>query len=229
MKLNPKSVEARSLLGAVYNQQAMALLQQGNLDAARQALEAGLQAKGDAAVTEALRNNMGCLYVREDKLDQAVGTWQEVIRQNPDMPQAHYNLALLYYTRGDYQAASREFFALKGIDRDMAGELSDYRFRIRTSTEVTPPVKTMITFKGSPLLTKGTVLSSDARSEMDVAESSGGVPRSHGNLMLPGGGPEPTTRRCLITGPARRRYSPVRAKFSRRPAKSPFDKSGALG
>ncbi len=163
VKLNPKSVEARSLLGAVYNQQAMALLQQGNLDAARQALEAGIQAKGDAAVTEALHNNLGCLYVREDKLDQAVGTWQEVIRQNPDMPQAHYNLALLYYTRGDYQAASREFFALKGIDRDMAGELSDYRFRIRTSTEVTPPVKTMITFKGSPLLTKGTVLSSDAR------------------------------------------------------------------
>ena len=35
VKLNPKSVEARSLLGAVYNQQAMALMQQGNLDAAR--------------------------------------------------------------------------------------------------------------------------------------------------------------------------------------------------
>jgi len=141
----------------------MALLQQGNLDAARQALEAGIQAKGDAAVTEALHNNLACLYVREDKLDRAVGTWQEVIRQNPDMPQAHYNLALLYYTQGDYQAASREFFTLKGIDRDMAGELSDYRFRVKTSTEVKPPVKTMITFKGSPLLTKGTILSSDAR------------------------------------------------------------------
>ncbi len=163
VKLNPKSVEARSLLGAVYNQQGMAFLQQGNLDAARQALEAGIQAKGDDAVTAALRNNLGCLYVREDKLDQAVGTWQEVIRQNPDMPQAHYNLALLYYVQGDYQAASREFFALKGIDRDMAGELSEYRFRIRTSTDVTPPVKTMITFKGSPLLTKGTILPAYAR------------------------------------------------------------------
>jgi hypothetical protein len=39
----------------------------------------------------------------------------------------------------------------------MASELSDYRFRIRTSTDVKPPVKTMITFKGSPLLTQGTV------------------------------------------------------------------------
>ena len=92
-----------------------------------------------------------------------MGTWQEVIRQNPDQPQAHYNLALVYYTQGDYQAASREFFALKGIDRDMAGELSDYRFRIKTSTDVRPPVKTMITFKGSPLLTEGTVLPSYAR------------------------------------------------------------------
>ena len=163
VKLNPKSVEARSLLAAVYNQQATASLQQGNLDAAREALEAGIQAKGDAAVTEALRNNLGCLYVRENKLDQAMGAWQEVIRQNPDAPQAHYNLALIYYSQGDYQAASREFFALKGIDRDMAGELSDYRFRIKTSTDVRPPVKTMITFKGSPLLTKGTILPSYAR------------------------------------------------------------------
>jgi tetratricopeptide (TPR) repeat protein len=107
-------------------------------------------------VTEALRNNLGCLYVRDNKLDQAIGPWQEVLRQNPDFPQAHYNLALIYYTQGDYQAASREFFALKGLDRDLAGDLSDYRFRITTSTYVTPPVKTMITFKGSPLLTKGT-------------------------------------------------------------------------
>ena len=163
VKLNPKSVETRSLLGAVYNQQATALLQQGNLDAAREALEAGIQAKGDAAVTEALRNNLGCLYVRENKLDQAVGTWQEVVRQNPDAPQAHYNLALIYYSQGAYQAASRELFTLKGIDRDMAADLSDYRFRIKTSTDVEPPVKTMITFKGSPLLTKGTILPSYAR------------------------------------------------------------------
>jgi tetratricopeptide (TPR) repeat protein len=163
VKLNPKSVEARSLLAAVYNQQAMASMQQGNLDAARQSLTAGIDAKGDAAVTEALRNNLGCLYVRENKLDEAVGTWQEVLRQNPDVPQAHYNLALIYFATGDPQAASRELFALKGIDRDMAADLSDYRFRIKTSTDVTPPVKTMITFKGSPLLTKGTVLPSYAR------------------------------------------------------------------
>ena len=109
-------------------------------------------------MTEALRNNLGCLYVRENKLGQAVGTWQEVLRQNPDAPQAHYNLALIYYTQGDYQAASRELFTLKGIDRDMAADLSDYRFRIKTSTNVEPPVKTMITFKGSPLLTEGTIL-----------------------------------------------------------------------
>jgi tetratricopeptide (TPR) repeat protein len=163
VKLNPKSVEARSLLAAVYNQQAMAFMQQGNLDAARQSLTVGIEAKGDAAETETLRNNLGCLYVRENKLDEAVGIWQEVLRQNPDVPQAHYNLALIYYTQGAYQEASRELFALKGIDRDMAADLSDYRFRIETSTDVTPPVKTMITFKGSPLLTKGTVLPSYAR------------------------------------------------------------------
>jgi tetratricopeptide (TPR) repeat protein len=114
-------------------------------------------------VTEALLNNLGCLYIQQDKLDDAVGTFQEVLRQNPNVPQARYNLALLYYTTGDYQAASREFFTLKGVDRDMAGKLSDYRFRITTSTEVKPPVKTMYTFKGSPLLTKGTVLPSYAK------------------------------------------------------------------
>jgi len=157
VKLNPKSAEARGLLAAVYNQQAMALMGQGSLDAARQAFEAGIQARGGPAATEALRHNLGCLYVRENDLDQAIGTFQEVLRQNPDVPQAHYNLALIYYSQGDYQAASQEFFALKGLDRDLAGELSDYRFRVKTSTYVTPPVKTILTFKGSPLLTKGSI------------------------------------------------------------------------
>jgi tetratricopeptide (TPR) repeat protein len=163
VKLKPKSTEARTLLAAVYNRQAMELLGQGSLNDAREALESGIQAKGGDAVTEALRNNLGCLYIRQDKLQEATGAFQEVLRQNPNAPQARYNLALLNYTQGDYQAASRELFALKGIDPDLAGDLSDYRFRIRTSTEVTPPVKTMETFKGSPLLTKGTVLPSYSR------------------------------------------------------------------
>jgi tetratricopeptide (TPR) repeat protein len=163
VKLKPNSAEARTLLATVYNQQAMELLRRGSLDDAREALETGIQAKGGDAVTEALRNNLGCLYIRQDKPDEAVGAFQEVLRQNPNAPQARYNLSLLYYTQGDYQAASREFFALKGIDPDMAGDLADYRFQIRTSTYVEPPVKTMVTFKGSPLLTKGTVLPSYAR------------------------------------------------------------------
>lgn len=157
LKLNPNFAEARSLLATEYNQQGTTLMQQGNLEAAKEALEAGIQAKGGPAETEALRNNLGCLYVRENRLDQAVGTFQQVLRQNPNMAQAHYNLALIYYQQGDYQAANREFFALKGINPAMAGELSDYRFRIRTSTESAPPVKTAITFKGSPALTQGTI------------------------------------------------------------------------
>jgi tetratricopeptide (TPR) repeat protein len=163
VKLKPKSAESRNLLAALYNQQAVELLRQGSLDAAREALETGIQAKGGDAVTEALRNNLGCLYIRQDKPDEAVGAFQEVLRQNPNAPQARYNLSLLYYVQGDYQAASREFFALKGIDPGMAADLSDYRFQVRTSMYVTPPVKTMDTFKGSPLLTKGTVLPSYAR------------------------------------------------------------------
>ena len=78
-----------------------------------------------------------------------------MLRQNPNAAQARYNLALLNYTQGDYQAASRQLFALKGIDPGLAGELSDYRFKIRTSTDWQPPVKTMLTFPGSPLLIKG--------------------------------------------------------------------------
>jgi tetratricopeptide (TPR) repeat protein len=157
VKLDPKLAEARTLLAAAYNMQGMALMQQGSLDAAQEALEAGLQAKGDPAVTEALGNNLGCLYVRQDRPDQAINTFQEVLRQNPDVGQAHYNLALLYYQQGDYQAANREFFALKGTDPELAAELADYRFRVKTSTYVTAPVKTMITFKGSPLLIQGTI------------------------------------------------------------------------
>jgi tetratricopeptide (TPR) repeat protein len=163
VKLKPNSVEAKTLLATVYNRQAIDLLRQGSLEDAREAIEAGIQAKGGDAVTEALRVNLGCLYIFQDKQDEAVRTFQEVVRQNPDAAEARYNLALLYYNQGDFQAASRQFFALKGIDRDLAGKLSDYRFRVKTDAYVKPPVKTMYTFKGSPLLTKGTVLPSYAR------------------------------------------------------------------
>ncbi|MGA9755536.1 MAG: tetratricopeptide repeat protein [Desulfobaccales bacterium] len=155
VKLNPDFAAARSLMAAEYNRQAVAFMAQGNLDAAKEALTAGIGAKGGAAETEALRNNLGALYVRENRLDQAIKTFQEVLSQNPNVPQAHYNLALIYYSQGDYQSASQQFFALKGIDRAMAGELSDYRFRIEKSPDY--PVKTMLTFPGSPLLTEGSI------------------------------------------------------------------------
>jgi tetratricopeptide (TPR) repeat protein len=163
VKLKPDSAEARTLLATVYNQQAIELLGEGSLDDARKALEAGIETEGGDAVTEALRNNLGCLDILQDKLDDAVGTFQEVLRQDPNAPQARYNLALVYYSQGDYQAAARQFFALKGIDLDMAAELSQYRFRVKTSTDVKPPIKTQYTFKGSPLLTKGTVQPSYAK------------------------------------------------------------------
>jgi tetratricopeptide (TPR) repeat protein len=163
VKLKPDFAEARSLLAVEYNSQGVALLEQGNLDDAREAFEAGIKANGGAAETEALRNNLGCLYVRENRLEEAADTFRDVLRQNQDVAQAHYNLALIYYTQGDYQAASQEFYALKGVNPDLAAELSSYRFRVETSTYVTPPVKTMVTFPGSPLLTEGTVLPSYAR------------------------------------------------------------------
>jgi tetratricopeptide (TPR) repeat protein len=163
VKLNPNFTEARSLLAAEYNRQATGFMAQGRLESAQEALEAGIQANGGPTETAALRNNLGCLYVRQNRLDQATDAFREVLKQNPNVPQAHYNLGLIYYTQGNYQAASVEFYALKGLDRDMAGELSSYRFKVEAPYNVTPPVKTMITFKGSPLLTEGTVLPSYAK------------------------------------------------------------------
>ena len=163
VRVNPKSAEARSLLAALYNRQGVAFLGQESLDNAREAFEAGLQAKGGAAEDAALRNNLGCLYVRQDRPELAAATFQAVLSQNPDAAQARYNLALLYYAQGDYQAASQQLFALKASNRDLAGELADYRFRIETSTYVTPPVKTLLTFPGSPRFTEGTRLPSSTR------------------------------------------------------------------
>jgi tetratricopeptide (TPR) repeat protein len=163
VKLKPDSAKARSLLAAAYNKQATALMLAGNLDDAKAALEAGLRAKGGPAETQALLNNLGCLYVRGNQPEQAIGTFQKVLSQNPNVAQARYNLALLYYAQGNYQLASQQLFALKGLDPNLAAELSDYRFRVQTSTYVTPPVKTLMTFPGSPLLTEGTVLPSYTR------------------------------------------------------------------
>jgi tetratricopeptide (TPR) repeat protein len=157
VKLDPKYAPARNLLAATYNKQGLTWMQQGKLDDARQALESGLKAQGGADETKSLLNNLGCLYVRQNHLDEAIGTFQALLRRDPNVAQAHYNLALIYYAQGEYQLASQQFYALKGVDPKMAGELGDYRFRIVTPLTYEPPVKTMLTFKGSPLLTQGTV------------------------------------------------------------------------
>jgi tetratricopeptide (TPR) repeat protein len=157
LKVDPKFVPARNLLASTYNKQGIALMQQGRLEDARQSLESGLKAQGGPDETKSLLNNLGCLYIRQNHLVEAIGTFQSLLRQDPNVAQAHYNLALIYYSQGEYQMASQQFYALKGVDPQMAGELGDYRFRIATPMNYEPPVKTMLTFKGSPLLTQGTI------------------------------------------------------------------------
>ena len=154
LKLKPDFAQARSLLAAIYGKQGVALMEQGSLEAAKEALEAGIQANAGAAETKALRNNLECLYVRENRLDQAIGTFQEVLQQNPNVAQALQPGPPLLRP-GGLPGGLPADVRLEGPQPRPGGRAGGLPLQDRTSTDWTPPVKTMLTFPGSPLLTQG--------------------------------------------------------------------------
>lgn len=51
------------------------------------------------------KNNIADIYYKEGKYDQAAEIWNELLKKNPNMPQANMNLGLTALNNGDTQAA----------------------------------------------------------------------------------------------------------------------------
>ena len=50
----------------------------------------------------------GLAYYRAGELDASLSEYQEAIRLNPDFPEAHHNLALVFSSLGRFEEAASE-------------------------------------------------------------------------------------------------------------------------
>ena len=69
-------------------------------------------------------NNLGCAYRDLTRYGDAVEAFYQSIKINPDYPRSHYNLGLTYLRMTDRASAIREYEMLKGLDSELAQELS---------------------------------------------------------------------------------------------------------
>jgi tetratricopeptide (TPR) repeat protein len=75
--------------------------------------------------------NLGFVYYRKGKLEEAIISFQRTLEIQPQHPEAHYNLALIYYEKGEFKLAiqhSDQAAKLgKEIDPKLIERLNPYR------------------------------------------------------------------------------------------------------
>ncbi len=99
----------RRLLGGV-------LLSQGHEAEAIAAYQAALEGDGSAET----RHELGEAYLAAGHLSEAAAAFTEVVRQHPEWPEPHYNLAVALRGLGDTDAARRELGLALRIKPDFA-------------------------------------------------------------------------------------------------------------
>jgi formylglycine-generating enzyme required for sulfatase activity/tetratricopeptide (TPR) repeat protein len=60
----------------------------------------------------------GQAHARQNLADKALADFQEAIRHNQELPQAHYGQGMLFLHEGDYQGAEQEFETALGLNPD---------------------------------------------------------------------------------------------------------------
>ncbi len=138
LKLKKDDPEARARLAQVYNDYGVALGKQKNWQDAAQVLQKAIQVDPKAKTAEAARNNLGILYYSQGRLDEAMAQFKEVLRQNPDNPQATYNLGVSYIQAGDPHAAWFQYLKLRALDPEAGGELSSMVYNPQKKADYAP-------------------------------------------------------------------------------------------
>jgi tetratricopeptide (TPR) repeat protein len=68
-----------------------------------------------------LHYNLGNLYKKKGKLDEAIGEYEKALSIQPDLTDAIDMLALVYMTRGEYEKAVSLFERVGELQPDNAG------------------------------------------------------------------------------------------------------------
>ena len=83
--------------------------------------------------------NLGNAYYNTGKYQEAIESYKQVIRIDPDYAVAHFNLGLAYHLLEDRSSALGQYVILKELDIELANELFDEIYR-ETDREPVPLV-----------------------------------------------------------------------------------------
>ena len=67
-------------------------------------------------------NNLGTVYFRTKRYQEAAASFKEATRLKPDYGEAHFNLALTYVALNDRKAALEQYNRLKQLDPKLADQ-----------------------------------------------------------------------------------------------------------
>ena len=67
-------------------------------------------------------NNLGTVYFRTKRYQEAAAAFKEAVRIKPDYSEAHFNLALAYVALKDKKGALDQYNRLKKLDPKLADE-----------------------------------------------------------------------------------------------------------
>ncbi len=97
--------------------QALAALEAGEDDTAEQAL---LQLTRDFPELSGPHANLGLLYLRQDRPDEAARELERAVTLNPEQAAAWNALGIVHRQRGDFEAAREAYEAALAADPDLA-------------------------------------------------------------------------------------------------------------
>ena len=73
--------------------------------------------------------NLGNAYYESGKWKEAIESYKQAIRIDPDDAIAHYNLSLAYIMLNDRGSALDQYKILKKLDTELANELFNFIYR----------------------------------------------------------------------------------------------------
>ncbi len=116
---NPSDL-VRLTLGQLHNRV-------GNLSQARQRFAEAIEGSDDAFLVQEARYGLATVYHQEGRLDDAEEQYRAILAQNERAADAHYQLGLVYETRGDSERARFEWRQALSIDPNHAEALESLR------------------------------------------------------------------------------------------------------
>ena len=109
LKQVPDSAEGRFLLGQIYSATGKNTL----------ATETFESLQGNLSIQAQAHNQLGILHLQNKKFDGAVGEFNKALTLNPDLPDAHYNLAVVLIETGvDQNLAHQHLQAALKLTQD---------------------------------------------------------------------------------------------------------------